>query len=363
MNRLSGLGRDALGDAAVAAGEPREKRGMRGKQLFHWMYHRGATDFDAMTSISQDLRARLAKAWDLRRDRVVTEQISVDGTRKWLVELDDGALVESVLIPEEDRGALCISTQVGCTLNCSFCHTGTQPWVRNLTAQEIVGQVLIARDVLGEWPSPAQGRLISNIVLMGMGEPLLNYDNVVGALGLIMDAEGISISRRRITVSTAGVVPMIGRLGADTGVGLAISLHAVRDDVRNELVPLNRKHPIAELLEACRTYPGASNARRITFEYAMLKGVNDSAQDAKELVRLLAGIPAKVNLIPFNSWPNAPYEVSDVETIATFAEIVNRGGYASPVRVPRGRDISAACGQLKSDSVRQPAKDRATQPA
>ena len=363
MNRLSGLGRDALGDAAVAAGEPREKRGMRGKQLFHWMYHRGATDFDAMTSISQDLRARLAKAWDLRRDRVVTEQISVDGTRKWLVELDDGALVETVLIPEEDRGALCISTQVGCTLNCSFCHTGTQPWVRNLTAQEIVGQVLIARDVLGEWPSPAQGRLISNIVLMGMGEPLLNYDNVVGALGLIMDAEGISISRRRITVSTAGVVPMIGRLGADTGVGLAISLHAVRDDVRNELVPLNRKHPIAELLEACRTYPGASNARRITFEYAMLKGVNDSAQDAKELVRLLAGIPAKVNLIPFNSWPNAPYEVSDVETIAAFAEIVNRAGYASPVRVPRGRDISAACGQLKSDSVRQPAKDRATQPA
>ena len=363
MNRLSGLGRNALGDAAVAAGEPREKRGMRGKQLFHWMYHRGATDFDAMTSISQDLRARLAKAWDLRRDRVVTEQISVDGTRKWLVELDDGALVETVLIPEEDRGALCISTQVGCTLNCSFCHTGTQPWVRNLTAQEIVGQVLIARDVLGEWPSPAQGRLISNIVLMGMGEPLLNYDNVVGALGLIMDAEGISISRRRITVSTAGVVPMIGRLGADTGVGLAISLHAVRDDVRNELVPLNRKHPIAELLEACRTYPGASNARRITFEYAMLKGVNDSAQDAKELVRLLAGIPAKVNLIPFNSWPNAPYEVSDVETIAAFAEIVNRAGYASPVRVPRGRDISAACGQLKSDSVRQPAKDRATQPA
>ncbi len=363
MNRLSGLGRDALGDAAVAVGEPREKRGMRGKQLFHWMYHRGATDFDAMTSISQDLRARLAKAWDLRRDRVVTEQISVDGTRKWLVELDDGALVETVLIPEEDRGALCISTQVGCTLNCSFCHTGTQPWVRNLTAQEIVGQVLIARDVLGEWPSPAQGRLISNIVLMGMGEPLLNYDNVVGALGLIMDAEGISISRRRITVSTAGVVPMIGRLGADTGVGLAISLHAVRDDVRNELVPLNRKHPIAELLEACRTYPGASNARRITFEYAMLKGVNDSAQDAKELVRLLAGIPAKVNLIPFNSWPNAPYEVSDVETIAAFAEIVNRAGYASPVRVPRGRDISAACGQLKSDSVRQPAKDRATQPA
>ena len=361
MKRLSGLGRDALGDAAVASGEPPQKRAMRGKQLFHWMYHRGALSFDDMTTISLDLRARLARAWDLRRDRVVTEQISADGTRKWLVELDDGALVESVLIPEEDRGALCISTQVGCTLNCSFCYTGTQPWVRNLTAQEIVGQVLIARDVLGEWPSPAQGRLISNIVLMGMGEPLLNYDNVVAALRLIMDAQGISISRRRITVSTAGVVPMIGRLGADTGVGLAISLHAVRDDVRNELVPLNRKHSIAELLEACRTYPGASNARRITFEYAMLKGVNDSRADAKELVRLIAGIPAKVNLIPFNSWPNAPYQVSDDETIAAFAEIVNRAGYASPVRVPRGRDISAACGQLKSDSVRTRAKDR--QPA
>jgi 23S rRNA (adenine2503-C2)-methyltransferase len=359
--RLGGVNREALGAAAVAVGEPENKQKMRGKQLFHWMYHRGATDFDAMTSISMDLRARMKTAWDLRRDTVATEQISVDGTRKWLVELDDGAQVESVLIPEDTRGALCISTQVGCTLNCSFCHTGTQPWVRNLTTSEIVGQVLIARDVLGEWPSPAEGRLISNIVLMGMGEPLLNYENVAEALKIIMDPEGISISRRRITVSTAGVVPMMGRLGAELGVGLAISLHAVRDDVRNELVPLNRKHPIAELLEACRTYPGASNARRITFEYAMLKGVNDSAQDAKELVQLIAGIPAKVNLIPFNPWPSAPYQVSDDATIDAFAEIVNRAGYASPIRVPRGRDISAACGQLKSDSVRISAKSR--QPA
>jgi 23S rRNA (adenine2503-C2)-methyltransferase len=359
--RLSGVDRDALGAAATAVGEPPTKQKMRGKQLFHWMYHRGATDFDTMTSISMDLRARMKAAWDLRRDKIATEQISVDGTRKWLVELEDGAKVESVLIPEDDRGALCISTQVGCTLNCSFCHTGTQPWVRNLTAEEIVGQVLIARDVLGEWPSPSEGRLISNIVLMGMGEPLLNYDNVVKALKIIMDPEGISISRRRITVSTAGVVPMIGRLGAETGVGLAISLHAVRDDVRNELVPLNRKHPIADLLDACRTYPGASNARRITFEYAMLKGVNDSPQDAKELVQLIAGIPAKVNLIPFNPWPGTIYQVSDDATIAAFAEIVNKAGYASPIRVPRGQDISAACGQLKSDSVRMSAKDR--QPA
>ena len=356
--RLGGASRDALGAAATAVGEPPVKQKMRGKQLFHWVYHRGATDFDAMTSISMDLRARMKNTWDLRRDTVATEQISVDGTRKWLVELEDGARVESVLIPEDDRGALCISTQVGCTLNCTFCHTGTQPWVRNLTAEEIVGQVLIARDVLGEWPSPSEGRLISNIVLMGMGEPLLNYDNVVKALNIIMDPEGISISRRRITVSTAGVVPMIGRLGTETGVGLAISLHAVRDDVRNELVPLNRKHPIADLLEACRTYPGASNARRITFEYAMLKGVNDSPQDAKELVQLIAGIPAKVNLIPFNPWPGAPYQVSDDATIDAFAEIVNRAGYASPIRVPRGRDILAACGQLKSDSVRISTKDR-----
>ncbi len=363
LTRLSGLNRQGLGDAAVAAGEPPAKRAMRGNQLFHWIYHRGATSFDDMTSISKDLQVRLDQTCDLRRDTVDLEQISVDGTRKWLVRLDDDALVESVLIPEEDRGALCISTQVGCTLSCSFCHTGTQPWVRNLTTSEIVGQVLIARDVLGEWPSPAEGRLISNIVLMGLGEPVLNYDHVAEALKIIMDPEGISISRRRITVSTAGVVPMMGRLGAELGVGLAVSLHAVRDDVRDELVPLNRKYPIAELLEACRNYPGASNARRITFEYAMLKGVNDSPADAKELVRLFAGIPAKVNLIPFNPWPGAPYAVSDDDTIAAFAEIVNRAGYSSPVRMPRGRDISAACGQLKSESVRASAADRAAHPA
>ena len=364
--RIAGLGRDDLGGAAVAVGEPAAKRAMRGRQLFHWIYHRGARSFADMTSISKDLQTRLGEACDLSRDAVVREQVSVDGTRKWLIELSDGALVETVLIPEDDRGALCISTQVGCTLNCSFCHTGTQPWVRNLTAQEIVGQVLTGRDALGEWPSPREGRLISNIVLMGMGEPLLNFEAVVEALRIIMDSQGISISRRRITVSTAGVVPMIGRLGAELGVGLAISLHAVRDDLRDELVPLNRKYPIAELLEACRTYPGASNARRITFEYAMLKGVNDTPADARELVRLLAGIPAKVNLIPFNPWPGAPYEVSGDETIAAFAKIVNRAGYSSPVRTPRGRDILAACGQLKSDSLRVPAKTRgraAAQPA
>ena len=364
--RIAGLGRDDLGGAAVAVGEPAAKRAMRGRQLFHWIYHRGARSFADMTSISKDLQTRLGEACDLSRDAVVREQVSVDGTRKWLIELSDGALVETVLIPEDDRGALCLSTQVGCTLNCSFCHTGTQPWVRNLTAQEIVGQVLTGRDALGEWPSPREGRLISNIVLMGMGEPLLNFEAVVEALRIIMDPQGISISRRRITVSTAGVVPMIGRLGAELGVGLAISLHAVRDDLRDELVPLNRKYPIAELLEACRTYPGASNARRITFEYAMLKGVNDTPADARELVRLLAGIPAKVNLIPFNPWPGAPYEVSGDETIAAFAKIVHRAGYSSPVRTPRGRDILAACGQLKSDSLRVPAKTRgraAAQPA
>ena len=251
----------------------------------------------------------------------------LDGTRKWLVKLSDGALVETVYIPDDDRATLCISSQVGCTLNCRFCHTGTQPWVRNLSAAEIAGQVMIARDQLNEWPSEPEGRMITNIVLMGMGEPLYNYENVVPALHLLMDNEGIAISRRRITVSTAGVVPMIGKLGEDTGAALAISLHAVRDDIRDVIVPLNRKYPIAELLEACRNYPGAANSRRITFEYVMLKGVNDSLADARELVRLISGIPAKVNLIPFNPWPGAPYECSDDETIAQFAEVVNRAGY------------------------------------
>ena len=357
--RLAGLSRAGLADALAAAGVPEQRRRMRATQLFHWIYHRGAREIAAMTTISKDLRDALATAHEVGRDEVAREERSADGTIKWLVRLADGAEVETVYIPEIDRGALCVSTQVGCTLNCSFCHTGTQPWVRNLEPAEIVGQVLLARDALSEWPTPVHGRKISNIVLMGMGEPLYNYDNVVAALRLMMDEEGISISRRRITVSTAGVVPQIGPLGDDTGAGLAVSLHAVRDDVRDELVPLNRKYPIAELIAACRAYPGASNARRITFEYAMLRGVNDSLADARELARLIAGIPAKVNLIPFNPWPGSVYGTSDDATMAAFSESLNRAGYSAPIRVPRGRDILAACGQLKSDSQRVRASARA----
>lgn len=360
--RLAGMDRAALAEAVVAAGEQPAKAKMRASQLFHWIYFRGATSWEQMTTISKELRAKLAEHYDIGRDEVARAQHSLDGTRKWLVKLSDGALVETVYIPDDDRATLCISSQVGCTLNCRFCHTGTQPWVRNLSAAEIVGQVIIARDQLNEWPSEPDGRVITNIVLMGMGEPLYNYDNVVPALHLLMDNEGIAISRRRITVSTAGVVPMIGKLGDDTGAALAISLHAVRDEVRDVIVPLNKKYPIAELLEACRNYPGAANSRRITFEYVMLKGINDSLADAKELVRLIAGIPAKVNLIPFNPWPGSPYECSDEQTIAKFAEVVNRAGYSSPVRTPRGRDILAACGQLKSDSQRE-RKSRLATPA
>jgi len=358
LPRLAGMTRGDLADVLAAVGEPEAKRRMRTTQLFHWIYHQGALDFASMTTMSKELRARLAQDYAVGRDEMMREQRSEDGTAKWLVRLADGAEVETVYIPEEDRGALCVSTQVGCTLNCSFCNTGTQPWVRNLDVHEIVGQVLLARDALEEWPSPTQGRLITNIVLMGMGEPLYNYDNVVAALKLMMDEEGISISRRRITVSTAGVVPQIAPLGEDTGVGLAVSLHAVRDDVRDELVPLNRKHPIAELLAACRAYPGSSNSRRITFEYAMLKGVNDSVADARELARLITGIPAKVNLIPFNPWPGSIYTVSDTETMDAFSESLNRAGYSAPIRTPRGRDILAACGQLKSGSVRKRASAR-----
>src|SRR5207248_1054144 len=288
---------------------------------------------------------------------------SVDGTQKWLLRFDDGQEVETVHIPEEDRGALCVSSQVGCTLTCKFCHTGTQRLVRNLAPAEIVGQVMVARDALGEWPSPADDRQLTNIVLMGMGEPLYNYENVAAALRIIMDGEGLSISRRKITLSTAGVVPMIRRCGAELAVNLAGSLHAVRDDVRDRLVPLNSKYPVAELLEACRTYPGASNARRITFEYVMLKGSNDSPADARELVRLLAGMPAKVNLIPFNPWPGAPYECSADAVIAAFSDIVFAAGYSAPVRTPRGRDILAACGQLKSASVKLPRSAAAALPA
>src|SRR5438034_5768594 len=341
---LAGLGRAALAAEMAAFGvEP-----FRARQLWHWIYHRGATDFAAMTSLSKGFRERLAVQYELRRPVVSRALASTDGTRKWLLRFADGQEVETVHIPEEERGTLCVSSQVGCTLTCSFCHTGTQRLVRNLGAAEIVAQVMIARDALGEWPSPQHDRQVTNIVLMGMGEPLFNYDNVAGALHIIMDAEGLSISRRKITLSTAGVVPMIRRCGAELGVNLAVSLHTVRDDVRDRLVPLNRKYPIAQLLEACRSYPGASNARRITFEYVMLKGVNDRPADARELVRLLAGIPAKVNLIPFNPWPGTDYECSDWEAIERFADVVNRAGYASPIRTPRGRDILAACGPPKS---------------
>ena len=345
---LVGLDRVALAAEMAAIGE----KPFRAGQLWHWIYHRGARDFDVMTTLAKPLRVRLAERYIIGRPEATCDQASIDGSRKWLLRLIDGNEVECVHIPEADRGALCISSQVGCTLACRFCHTGTQALVRNLGVGEIVGQVMMARDALGEWPSPPDGRMISNIVVMGMGEPLYNYDNVAAALKVVMDAEGIAISKRRITLSTAGVVPMIERCGAELGVNLAISLHAVSDELRDRLVPLNRKYPIAELLAACRAYPTGTNARRITFEYVMLDGVNDSPADARALVRLLAGIPAKVNLIPFNPWPGAPYRCSSAAAIKSFARIVNDAGYSSPVRVPRGRDILAACGQLKSASVR-----------
>jgi 23S rRNA (adenine2503-C2)-methyltransferase len=363
---LVGLTRDELKDRLAAIGVPERELKMRVAQLWHWIYLRGATAFDQMSNVGKGLRARLAEAYTLGRPQVVSEQVSKDGTRKWLIRmastgpLDRGAEIECVYIPEVDRGTLCVSSQVGCTLTCSFCHTGTQRLVRNLTSAEIVAQLVVARDRLGDWPdaTPPEGafvpsdggRFVSNIVFMGMGEPLYNLDNVVAAVRVISDNEGLGLSRRRITVSTSGVVPQMERLGAEANTLLAISLHAVRDELRDVLVPLNRKYPIAELLAACRAYPGLSNARRITFEYVMLKGVNDSDADARELVRLLRGIPAKINLIPFNPWPGTKYECSDWERIERFSEIVFRAGYASPVRTPRGRDILAACGQLKSET-------------
>jgi len=356
---LLGLGRDALAAEMTGFGaEP-----FRARQLWHWIYHRGAGDFTGMTSLAKGFRERLATRYELRRPTVSRALASADGTRKWLLRFADGQEVETVHIPEQDRGTLCVSSQVGCTLNCSFCHTGTQRLARNLTAAEIVAQVMVARDALGEWPSPKDDRQLTNIVLMGMGEPLYNYDNVAAALKTVMDPEGLAISRRRITLSTAGVVPMMRRCGAELGVKLAVSLHAVQDDVRDTLVPLNRKYPIAELLNACRNYPGLSNARRITFEYVMLKGVNDSPADARQLVRLLAGIPAKVNLIPFNPWPGAPYQCSPAAAIKAFSNILFAAGYSAPVRTPRGRDILAACGQLKSDSVRLRRGERLALPA
>ena len=355
---LLGLDADALKAALIAAGVPEKAAPMRVRQLWNWIYVHGARDFGAMTNLAKDFRADMAERFVLERPEVVTEQISNDGTRKWLLRTGPGIEFETVFIPEPGRGTLCVSSQVGCTLNCRFCHTGTQKLVRNLTPAEIVGQLMIARDALGDWPSTAPNRKVTNVVMMGMGEPLYNFDNVKAALALVTDGDGLALSRRRVTLSTAGVVPMIARAGQEIGSSLAISLHAVRDDVRDVLVPINKKYPLKELLEACRTYPGASNARRITFEYVMLKGVNDSLADARALVKLMAGIPAKINLIPFNPWPGAPYECSDWEQIEKFAEIVNRAGYASPVRTPRGRDIMAACGQLKSESVKQRASER-----
>ncbi|MSO54664.1 MAG: 23S rRNA (adenine(2503)-C(2))-methyltransferase RlmN [Rhodospirillales bacterium] len=338
-----------------SVGEP----AYRARQIWHWLYDRGATDFESMTSIAKKMRPRLEERFTIKRPEIAETLVASDGTRKWLLRLEDGNEVETVFIPEADRGALCVSSQVGCTLSCSFCRTGTQKLVRNLTAGEIIGQVLIARDALGEWPSTEGRKLFTNIVMMGMGEPLYNFENVAPALRLVMSPEGIAISRRRITLSTSGVVPMIPRAGAELGVNLAVSLHAVRDDIRDKLVPINRKWPIKELLAACREYPGLHNARRMTFEYVMLKGINDSAADAHELVRLVEGIPAKFNLIPFNPWPGVVYECSAPATIEAFATILNGSGYSAPVRTPRGRDIMAACGQLRSESLRRRASAEA----
>ena len=371
---LAGLTRARLAEALRSVGVPDKQLRMRVTQLWRWMYISGVTSFDAMTDVSKDLRTALSAKFSLDRPEIVTEQVSIDGTRKWLLRLPKrghearAPEIECVYIPEEDRGTLCISSQVGCTLTCTFCHTGTQKLVRNLEVEEIVGQILMAKDRIGDWPGatppddgallPQSERKITNIVLMGMGEPLYNFDNVRDAMDVASDGEGLSMSKRRITLSTSGVVPEIGRWGEEAGTMLAISLHAVRDELRDVLVPINKKYPIAELLEACRTYPGVSNPRRITFEYVMLKGVNDSLAEARELVRLLAGIPAKINLIPFNPWPGTQYECSDWAQIEKFAEVVNKAGYASPVRTPRGRDILAACGQLKSESQRIRASER-----
>lgn len=376
FQRLSLVGRTraGLGEALAEIGVPEKERRMRVGQLWNWIYHYGVRDFAAMTTIGKGLRAALAERFTLDLPEVTAEQVSTDGTRKWLIRMaptgprDRGAEIECVYIPEVDRGTLCVSSQVGCTLTCTFCHTGTQRLVRNLTTEEIVAQLMVARDRLGDFPNRIApdgafvpndgGRFVSNIVFMGMGEPLYNFDGVRDAIDVISDNEGLSLGRRRITVSTSGVVPQIGPLGSQMGTMLAISLHAVRDDLRNELVPLNKKYPIKDLLEACRTYPGVSNAKRITFEYVMLKGVNDSDAEARELVRLLKGIPAKINLIPFNPWPGTRYECSDWDRIERFSEIVFRAGYASPVRTPRGRDILAACGQLKSETEKLSARAR-----
>jgi 23S rRNA (adenine2503-C2)-methyltransferase len=363
---LAGLTRPELAQALVEADAcAPEKAKMRATQLWRWIHHFGATDLDRMTDVSKDMRAKLADRCSLSRPEVVDRQVSRDGTRKWLIRFAPGIEAETVYIPDVGRvGALCVSSQVGCTLNCTFCHTGTQKLVRNLTAGEITAQVQVARDDLADWPVAGAGkatdpeRALSNIVFMGMGEPLYNLDNVAKAMDVISDGEGIAISRRRITVSTSGVVPQLGPLGDRTQAMLAISLHATNDDLRNELVPLNKKHPIAELMDGIRAYPGISNARRVTFEYVMLKGVNDSPAEARALVNLIKGVPAKINLIPFNPWPGSPYECSSWDAIERFASVINRAGYASPIRTPRGRDILAACGQLKSESEKLRASER-----
>jgi len=350
FKNLVGLSREQLVKELKLINE----KPFRAKQLWHWIYHQGITNFDEMTTIGKPLREKLQVGYEVRKPKISLEQTSSDRTRKWLVKLEDGNEAETVYIPEDGRGAICISSQIGCTLTCTFCHTGTQRLVRNLTPAEIVGQFMLARDSYDEWPTPTNGgRMISNIVMMGMGEPLLNYENVAIALKIIMDGEGIALSKRRITLSTSGVVPLIGQCGRELGVNLAISLHAVNNELRDILVPINKKYPLKELMLACQTYPGSSNARRITFEYVMLDGVNDSKADARALLKLVKDIPAKFNLIPFNPWPGSIYECSKRETIQQFSNILLDGGYSAPIRVPRGRDIMAACGQLKSESERQ----------
>jgi len=352
---LLGLSRDDLRMALETSQlEPKQAK-LRAKQLWHWIYNRGVTDFALMSDISKTMQPWLAQRFVISRPEVVEAQVSTDGTRKWLLRTDDGQDYEMVFIPDADRGTLCVSSQVGCTLNCRFCHTGTMRLVRNLTPSEIVGQVMLARDGLGEWPSQPEGRMLTNVVMMGMGEPLYNFDNVRDALKIVMDGDGLSLSRRRITLSTSGVVPMMARAGAEIGVNLAVSLHGVTKEVRDELVPLNRKYGIEELLQACADYPGVNNARRITFEYVMIRDKNDSDADAHELVRLIKkfDLPAKVNLIPFNPWPGADYECSTPERIRSFSSIVFDAGISAPVRTPRGRDIDAACGQLKTASEKK----------
>ncbi|TCP87797.1 23S rRNA m(2)A-2503 methyltransferase [Rhizobium sp. PP-F2F-G36] len=372
MPSLIGLTREEMGKALADVGVAERQVKMRVSQLWNWLYVRGVSDFDHMTNVSKDMRETLKRHFTIARPEIVEEQISTDGTRKWLLRFPARGAgrpveIETVYIPEEGRGTLCISSQVGCTLTCSFCHTGTQKLVRNLTAEEILAQLLLARDRLGDFPdrdtppgtiAPAEGRKVSNVVMMGMGEPLYNFESVKTALLIATDGDGLSLSKRRVTLSTSGIVPEIYRTGEEIGVMLAISLHAVRDDLRDMLVPINKKYPLKDLMDACRAYPGVSNARRITFEYVMLEGVNDSLEDAKELVKLLKGVPAKINLIPFNPWPGTNYQCSQWEQIEKFADFINAAGYASPIRTPRGRDILAACGQLKSESERMRKVDR-----